>query len=68
MASSKKSVKATAEEKKRVALAKKHKVKLPFYQICGGVIRTSDGKAYHSPEEFFADGGARDWSNVHKLD
>jgi hypothetical protein len=39
----------------------------PFYDIGGTIYRTSDGKAYASPEEFFADGGARDFSNAQKV-
>lgn len=44
------------------------KITTPFFQIAGGVRRTSDGKPYASPEHFFADGGAKDWSNVTKVD
>jgi hypothetical protein len=39
-----------------------------FYNIGGTVYRTSDGKAYSTPEQFFADGGARDFSNVQVID
>lgn len=49
-------------------LAFEYGVTKPFYNIGGTIYRTSDGKAYSTPDEFFADGGSRDWSNVQQLD
>ena len=48
-------------------LALENNITQPFYDIGGTIYRTSDGKAYATPEEFFADGGARDFSNAQKL-
>lgn len=45
-----------------------NQIRQPFYEINGTVYRTSDGKAYSTPEQFFADGGARDWSNISRVD
>lgn len=42
-------------------------VSQPFYEVGGTVYRTSDGKAYSSSEEAFAEGVSRDWSNVQKV-
>lgn len=50
-----------------VDFAKKNNIDKPFFITSEGAVRrTSDGKPYSSPEEMFADGGERDWSNVHK--
>lgn len=37
---------------------------LPFFQAAGGVFRKSDLYGFHDPQDFFANGGATDWSNV----
>ena len=39
----------------------------PFFEIGGTIYRTSDFKAYSTPEEFYADGGAHDFSNAQKV-
>lgn len=40
-------------------------ISTPFFAIDGGrLFRTADLKPYGSHEEYFADGGASDWSNV----
>lgn len=49
------------------SFALENNITQPFYDIGGTIYRTSDGKAYSTPEEFFADGGARDFSNAQKL-
>lgn len=53
-----------AEQKEAKQLALTYGIDQEFYNIGGTIYRTSDGKAYSSPEEFFKDGGKRDWSNV----
>lgn len=54
--------KASQEESRKFAL--EHRITKPFYEVGGTVYRTSDGKAFATPEEFFAAGGAQDFSNV----
>jgi hypothetical protein len=44
-----------------------NRITQPFYEIGGTVYRTGDRKAYSTPEQFIADGGAKDYSNVQKL-
>jgi hypothetical protein len=39
-------------------------IQTPFYNLGGTIYRTSDNKAYSTPEQFFADGGAKDFSNA----
>jgi hypothetical protein len=40
----------------------------PFYEVAGTVYRTSDNKAYSSPEEAARDGvDTKSWSNVQKV-
>lgn len=52
------------EAKNAVAFAQKNNVSTPFFTQGGLVRRTADGKAYETPEEFYADGGAPDFSNA----
>lgn len=56
------------EAKRWVKFAKEKGVTKPYFGVSGCVRRTSDGKVYQNPEEFFADGGATDWSNVHHIE
>lgn len=42
-------------------------VSTPFVTINGTTYRVSDGKAYSTPDEFFADGGAQDFSNAPEI-
>ena len=42
-------------------------VSTPFITINGTVYRVSDAKVYSTPEQFFADGGARDFSNAPEI-
>lgn len=51
-------------QKQALDFAYKNNIETPFYTRAGTVYRTSDGKAYSTPQEFFADGGARDFSNA----
>lgn len=46
---------------------KENNITKPFFQTRGCVYRTSDGKPYSNPEELYADGGLKDWSNVHGI-
>lgn len=46
------------------SFAQTNGITTPFYNVAGTIYRTSDGKAYSTPEAFFADGGARDFSNA----
>lgn len=48
--------------------AKDNNITTPFYTLAGTVYRTSDNHAFSSPEEFFAAGGAKDFSNAPKID
>lgn len=43
----------------------KNKIKRPYFHFKGGIYRTSDGKLFANPEEFFAAGGVLD--QVHGL-
>lgn len=56
------------EEAQARQLAFEYGVNKPFYNIGGTIYRTADGKAYSTPDQFFADGGARDWSNVQNIE
>lgn len=38
----------------------KNKIKRPYFHFKGGIYRTSDGKLFANPEEFFAAGGSLD--------
>jgi len=61
----------TAEEKVDAAIkfAIDNNVTQPFYKLGNTMYRTADRKLYKTPEEFFKDGGARDFkSNVTDLD
>lgn len=42
-------------------------VSTPFVTINGTTYRVADGKAYATPEEFFADGGSQDFSNAPEI-
>lgn len=46
-----------AEQTAAKELALKYNVTKPYYEVSGTVYRTSDGKAYSTPEELAADGG-----------
>lgn len=52
------------QEKAAVSFSLTNNVTKPYYQIGGTIYRTSDGKAYSTPQQFQADGGAIDYSNV----
>lgn len=54
------------ESKREVArqFAIDNQVEMPYYQVGGTVYRASDGKAYTSQEEFFADTGESNFANV----
>lgn len=56
--------KALDEKKAAVSFALANGINKPFYQIGGTIYRSSDGKAYSTPAQFFADGGAEDYSNT----
>ncbi len=53
---------------KAAQFAYENRITTPFYEIGGTIYRTSDKKAYPTPEQFFADGGAKDFGNVQKVD
>lgn len=53
-----------AQQKEALQFALQNNIQTPFYTRAGTVYRTADGKAYSTPEQFFADGGARDFSNA----
>lgn len=50
-----------------IEFAYNNNIQSPFFEIGGTIYRTSDLKAYPTPEAFFADGGAQDFSNVQKV-
>lgn len=52
------------QQKAALSFALTNNVTQPYYQVGGTIYRTSDGKAYSTPSQFFADGGARDFGNV----
>lgn len=52
------------DQKAATSFAIANDIQSPFYQVGGTIYRTSDGKPYTSPKEFFADGGALDFSGV----
>lgn len=52
------------QQKEAINYGIDHNVQTPFYMRGGTVYRTVDGKAYSTEEEFFADGGKRDFSNA----
>lgn len=56
-----------SENQKWIDFASSNKITKPFFQVNGTVYRTSDGKGYHTPEQFFGDGGQKNWSNVHVI-
>lgn len=60
----------TDQSRKDAALefAINNNIQSPFFNIGGTIYRTSDLKAYSNPAEFFADGGAQDWSNVQTIE
>jgi hypothetical protein len=47
--------------------ATKYGVTQPFYNLGGTIYRTSDNKGFATPEEFFAAGGARNFSNAQPI-
>lgn len=51
-------------QKAAVSFALTNNITQPFYNVGGTIYRTSDGKAYSTPAAFFADGGAKDFSNA----
>ena len=61
-----------AIQKQEQAVAKQfaleNQINTPFYNVGGTIYRTADGKAYSNPDEFFADGGAKDYSNAPVID
>lgn len=59
---------ARAEQEASKEFALQYGITAPFYQIGSTVYNTSTGKAYSTPEEFFKAGGARDWSNIQKVE
>ena len=51
--------------KELAEFAKSKNVTTEFFSVEGGkILRTSDGKRYATHEQCFADGVARDWSNI----
>lgn len=54
-----------AEQTAAKELALKYNVTQPYYEVSGTVYRTSDGKAYSTPEELAADGGS--FAQVQKI-
>lgn len=48
-----------------IGFAKTKNVKFPFFKFKGHTYRTSDGKKYHSIQEFAADGG--DWNKIQNI-
>jgi len=57
-----------AEQEAAKEFALQYGITAPFYQIGTTVYNTSTGKPYSTPEEFFKAGGARDWSNIQKVE
>jgi hypothetical protein len=55
---------AQAANANAIDFATKNNITTPFYTVGGTIYRTSDGKAYSSPADFFADGGSQDFSNA----
>ncbi len=55
------------EQQSAKDFALENNITSPFYSVGGTIYRTSDGKAYSTPDEFFADGGASDFSNAPKI-
>ena len=53
-----------SQEKEAFNYALENNVTTPFYTRAGTVYQTNSGKAYRTPEEFFEDGGSRDFSNA----
>lgn len=53
-----------AQQKAAQQFAYDNRISQPFYEVGGTIYRTSDQKAYSSPDQFFADGGAQDYGNV----
>jgi hypothetical protein len=56
------------KQKMMFAYALENNVQSPFFNVGGAIYRTSDGKGYATPEEFFADGGSRNFSNAPKVE
>lgn len=57
------------EDKKWLDFAILKQITSPFFQVVGHPVRrTSDGKSYQTPEEFFADGGNTNLIQVTNLD
>lgn len=54
--------KAEAQAAQKLAL--EYRINKPFYNVAGTIYRTSDGKAYSSPEEFFKDAGIKDFGEA----
>jgi hypothetical protein len=54
-----------SEQEAAKELALKYNVTQPYYEVSGTVYRTSDGKAYSTPEELAADGGS--FAQVQKI-
>lgn len=52
------------EQAQAKQFALENQVQSLFYRVGGTIYRTSDGKAYSTPEQFWADGGAKDFSNA----
>lgn len=51
-----------------VQFAQENAVSKPFYTKDGRtIINTNTGREYSKPEQFFADGGSRDFSNVEQM-
>lgn len=57
-----------SEAKKWTAFAIEKNITTPFFIGAGCFRRTSDGKAYGSFDDLFADGLEKDWSNVTNAD
>ena len=52
--------KQIAKEKEAKTFAISNNITSPYYELNGTVYRTSDGKAYSTPEQFAQDGGSFD--------
>jgi hypothetical protein len=55
------------EQKEARALAREYGIESPFYVEGGTIYRTSDGKAYSNPEQFFQDARVSSFDQARKL-
>lgn len=52
-----------AKQKQYIKLALESRVTSKYFNYAGTIIRTSDGHAFSTPEEFFKDSGATSWQD-----